>query len=97
MFASKEEQRGLITFLVGEGVGVGKVHRRIKVACGEDTLSFPRVQDWHKCFRAGSVSVNGDARPGQDHLFVASSHLWYAEKAFICCSFHSDREAMGCV
>lgn len=71
--ASKEEQRGVNCFLVAEGVGVGKVHRRIKVACGEDT--FPRVQDWYKCLCAGKVSVTDDTRPGQDNLFVAPSHL----------------------
>ena len=34
--AIKEEQRGVVSFLVAEGVGICKIHRRMSAVYGED-------------------------------------------------------------
>ncbi|KAJ4427206.1 hypothetical protein ANN_24823 [Periplaneta americana] len=67
MEASKEEQRGVVRFLTAEGVEAQEIHRRMSAVSG---VSCSRVLEWHKRFRKGCVSLQGNARPGQAHRAV---------------------------
>ena len=45
MLASKEEQRGVVRFLVAEGAGTREIHRRMSAMYGEYFMSLTSVQE----------------------------------------------------
>ena len=69
MEASKEEQRGVIRFLVAEGAGVREIHRRMS-AVYDHCMSLTSVYEWHRKFREGRTSLQDNARPGQAHRAI---------------------------
>ena len=66
MEASKEEQRGVVSFLTAEGVGGTDIHRRMLQVYGEHCMSLARV----KTFREGRVLLADDARSGTPHCIT---------------------------
>ena len=67
MGASKEEQRDVVRFLVGEGAGTREIHRRIFVVYGERCMPLLSVHAWQKRFREGRKSLQNDSRSGHSH------------------------------
>ena len=60
MKASKEEQRGVVRFLVAEGAGTREIHRRLSAVYGEYCMSLTSVHEWQKRFRGGRTSLQDD-------------------------------------
>ncbi|KAG8229892.1 hypothetical protein J437_LFUL009756 [Ladona fulva] len=67
MKASKEEQRGVVRFLVAEGAGAREIHHRISTVYGEHCMSLTSVHEWQKRFREGCTSL-------QDTLHLRQAH-----------------------
>ena len=70
MQASKEEQRGVVRFLVTESAGTREIHRRMSAVDGEHYVSLKSVQEWQKRFRVGRISLQDDSRQGQGHRAI---------------------------
>ena len=66
----KEEQRGVVRFLVAEGAGTREIHRRMSAVYGERCMSLTSVHEWQKRFREG-----GTSRPGQAHRAITPDAL----------------------
>jgi len=67
---TKEEQRSVFLFLSSEGVKPIKIHRPIRVQCGDECLSLQQVYEWTGKFMNGVSSVTDSHRPGQAHRVV---------------------------
>ena len=70
MEESKQEQRGVLRFLVAEGTGVREMHYRMSAVYGDHCMSLMSVQEWSRKFREGRTSVQDNARPGQTHRAI---------------------------
>ena len=70
MEASKEEQRGVVRFLVAEGTVTPGIHRRMSAVYGEHFMSLTSVDEWQKRIREGRTSLQDDSRPGQIHRAI---------------------------
>ena len=53
MEESKEEQRGVVRFLVAEGARTREIHRRMSAVYGEHCMSLTSVHEWRKTVREG--------------------------------------------
>ena len=89
MEASKGEQRHVIRFLVTDGVGTCKLHRRISAMYGEHYMSLTSVKEWQERFREGRTSLQDDSRPGQAHLARQSIHIWLNFAPAILCLYQT--------
>ena len=72
MEAKKEEQGGVIHFLVAEGVRTRDIHQRIAAVYGEHCMSLTNVHEWQKRFLEGRTSLQDDSHPGQVHRVVTT-------------------------
>ncbi|GFV18474.1 histone-lysine N-methyltransferase SETMAR [Trichonephila clavipes] len=68
--ANKKEQRGIIRFLVAEGVGGQELHRRMEAMYGEYSLCHSRVVNWRKRFFVRRELLEDDVRPGEAHRVI---------------------------
>ena len=62
MEASKEEQRGMVRFLVAENAGTYEIHRRMSAVYGKHCMSLTRVHEWQQRFCKGRTSLQDDSR-----------------------------------
>ena len=70
MEARKEEQRGMVLFLVAEGAGAPEIHRRVSAVYGEHCIPLASVQERQKRFCEGRLSLQDDSHPGQAHRAI---------------------------
>ena len=70
MEANKEEQRGVVRFLVAEGAGTREIHRRVSAMYGEHCMSLTSVREWQKRFREGRTSLQDDSSSRQVHRVI---------------------------
>ena len=62
MEASKEDQRGVVRFLVAENAGTYEIHRRMSAVYGKHCMSLTRVHEWQQRFCKGRTSLQDDSR-----------------------------------
>ena len=48
MEPSKEEQRGVVHFLLAQGIGTREIDRRISAVYGEHSMSLTSVHEWQR-------------------------------------------------
>ena len=70
MEASKEDQRGVVLFLVAESTGISKIHGLMSAVYGEHCMSLTSLHKWQKRFREGCTSLQDDSRLGQVHRAI---------------------------
>ena len=70
MEANKEEQRGVIRFLVAKGAGTRGIHCCMSAVYGEHCMSLTSVHEWQKRFHEGRTSLQDDFRLGQAHRAI---------------------------
>jgi len=61
---TKEEQRGVIRFLLSEGVTGAEIHRRLSIQYGDSALPRRSVYEWIERFQHGRTSVKDEERAG---------------------------------
>ena len=67
MELSKKEERGVVRFLVGEGAGTRKMHRRIFAVYGEHCMSLTSVHERQKRLSEARTSLLDDGTGPTNH------------------------------
>ena len=62
MEARKEEQRGVVGFLVAEGAETRGFHRHMSAVYGEHCMYLTSIHKWQKRFREGRTSLQDNSR-----------------------------------
>jgi transposase len=62
---TKEEMRGVIRFLVPEGVKPVEIIRRMQAQYGDNCLSRNKIYEWIDQFKKGRTSVCDEERSGR--------------------------------
>ena len=70
MEARREEQRGVVRFLVAEGAETRQIYRRMSAVYGEHCMFLTSVHEWQKRFLEGRASLQDYSRPGQSHRAI---------------------------
>ena len=71
MKPSKEEQRGVVRFLVTKGARRREIHRHISAVYGGHCMSLTSVHEWQKRFCKGRTSLQDDSHPGHANRAIA--------------------------
>ena len=62
---TKEEQRGVIYFLLSEDVTGAEIHRGLSAQYGDSALPWRSVYEWIERFQHGRTSVKDEERAGR--------------------------------
>ena len=70
METNKEEQTGVVHFLVAQGVGTREIHHPMSAVYGKCCMSLTSVLEWGKRFCKGHTSLQDDFCLGQAHRAI---------------------------
>jgi transposase len=77
---TKEEMRGVIRFLIAEGVKPVEIIRRIQAQYGDNCSSCNKIYEWIDHFKKGRTSVCDEERSGRPSTLSTQNNIQAVER-----------------